>query len=347
MSKTFLWFLLSCKRVLKRPFFLLLLLLIPAGMWLFHETGTKGADKIVIALYTEGDAWNESVAEELINSGSSFEYYRCASGEELIEDVMSGRAECGYIFPAGLFEKLQKGTYKRAVTLVTSPSTVAAKLASEAVFAGLFRVYGVNLLEGYAEKGEPFQDFQKDAVWEELNPLFHDYLTNGSTFAFEYATEDGGVIKQDTVKAVFPVRGIVAVFIFVMGLAAAVTAGEDEQNGLWRAVNNGRKQLYMAAQIAAPVFLSCLSAMACLYVSGSSRGILKELSVLVLYGFLIILFSWFLQRLLKNPLLLSGLIPFFIIISLVVCPVFADLSIFVPAFKELRFLLPPAWYLVM
>ena len=347
MNKVFLWFLLSCKRVLKRRFFLFLLLLIPAGMWAFYEAGAKESDKIVIALCTEGDMWNERVADELMSSGSSFEYYKSGSKDELIEDVMSGRAECGYIFPEGLIEKLEKGTHKRAITVVTSPSTVTAKLASEAVFAGLFRIYGGNLLEGYAESGEPFQDFQADAVWEELEPLFFDYLSNGSTFSFAYGTEEGGVIKADTVKAVFPVRGIVAVFIFVMGLAAAVTAGEDEQNGLWRTVNNGRKQLYAAAQIAAPVFLSCLSALACFYVSGSSRGILKEVPALVLYSFLIIFVSWILLRLLKNPLLLSGLIPFFIIISLVACPVFADLSIFVPVLKELRYLLPPAWYLVM
>lgn len=347
MNKVLLWFLLSCKRVLKRPFFLLLLLLIPAGMWLFHNEETKGTDKISIALCTEGDSFNERVADELMRSASSFEYYRCGTKEELMDDVMSGRAECGYIFPSGLLKKLENGTHKRAVTVVTAPSTVTAKLASEAVFAGMFRVYGGRLLEGYAGKGEPFQDFQADVAWAELEPLFQEYLENGSTFSFEYGTEDGSVMKTDTAKAAFPVRGIVAIFVFVMGLAAAVTAGEDEQNGLWKGVRSGRKQIYMAAQVAAPVFLSCLSALVCLYVSGNAVGFLRESATLLLYGIFIAFFSWILLRLLKNPLLLSGLIPFFIILSLVACPIFADLSVFIPVLKELRYLLPPAYYLGM
>lgn len=256
-----------------------------------------------------------------------------------MKDVAAKRAECGYAFPAGLKELLDQGKYRRKITMVISPSTVAAKLASEAVFAGLFEIYGRDLLKQYAGKS--------GAVWKELEPLFDKYLENGSTFAFEYSTVSGGKIEENQVKAVFPVRGIAAVFIFVIGLSAAVTAGSDERRGLFQSMTGLRRAACILVQMAAPILFSCLSALLCLSASGELRSLPGEALLLAGYGAAVTLFSCLLQRIIKNPLFLSGLIPFFIIGSLITCPVFADLSAFVPLLKTARLLFLPYYYLIL
>ena len=55
MDKIVLWFFLSCKRQLKKPFFLILLLILPAGVWMFHKAEEESSGKISIALYMDGD----------------------------------------------------------------------------------------------------------------------------------------------------------------------------------------------------------------------------------------------------------------------------------------------------
>lgn len=352
MNRIGMWFYLSCKRQMKRPFFLLLLLLLPAGMWMFHRTEQKSTDRLPIALYTSGDAWNEEVAKRLMEKDGSFEFYLCGSEEALSKDVAAKRGECGYVFPAGLKEKLDAGTYRRSITMVTSPSTAAAKLASETVFAGMFEVYARELLARYAKDGEAFKgaaetEEEKERVWAELEPLYDKYLEDGSTFAFSYALADGKTVETDSVKAVFPVRGIAAVFIFVMSLAAAVTTAEDERRGLFTAARGRRKEAFMFAELLAPVALACCSAFLCLAVTGEAERAGAEMISLLLYGLFTTVFSYVLLLVIKNPLVLSGLIPFFIIASLTACPVFADLSAFVPVLTALRRLLPPFYYLMM
>ena len=77
-------------------------------------------------------------------------------------------------------------------------------------------------------------------------------------------------------KVVFPVRGLTAVFLFIMGLAAAVMAGEDAERGLYAAVRSRERWLLQTAEIAAVVFLASISAYAALLASGNGAEPLLE-----------------------------------------------------------------------
>lgn len=343
------WFFLSWKRVFLRPFFVLLLLLIPVGAACFQRAEKEDSGKIAIALYTDGDTWNEAVADQLLSEESAFAFYLCETREELQADVAAGRAECGYSLPSGLKELLETKNYRRSIRVTKSPSTVAADLAGECVFAALFRVYGRELLEQYVLNGEAFVSLEKSGTWElwkEVEPLYEKALSDGSTFSFAYETVDGTSVKENQIKAVFPVRGIGAIFIFVMGLAAAVTAAEDEIRGLYAAVTVGKRRGLQMVSIGAMTALSCVSVLAALAVSGNLGHLPAECGALFLYGGLTAFFSAVLLFLIRNPLVLSGLIPFFILGSLISCPIFADLSVFVPVLSQLRYFFLP-WYYLM
>lgn len=350
MNKVLLWFLLSCKRQLKRPVFLAMLFLIPLVMGALHRIDMKNHDKISIALYTENDTWNESVAKELKNRETSFSFYLCSSKEELERDVASRKAECGYCFPKGLYERLEKGEYKRSIITVKAPSTVMDKLVSEVVFAELFKIYGKQLLKNYADSGTIFDENrlgnkEDGAVWNELEPLYEEYLESGRTFSFEYETEAGGKIETNSVKAVFPVRGVAAVFIFVIGLASCITVCEDKKRGLLTGISSGQRMAVQLVQLFAPIILGCFCAYLCLIVTREIKNPLREIFMLLLYGICVTVFVYTLVELIGDPLIIAGLIPFFIIGSLTVCPVFLDLSAVLPVFKVLRLLFLPYYYL--
>ena len=331
MNKMGLWFYLSLKRQNKTAlFFLLLLLALPVGLWLLREAERPEEDAIAIALYAGEPDWNRRVADELISGEHSFEFYLSSSEEELREDVAARRAECGYIFSEDLLEKLESGRFKRSITLVTAPSTAVDKLSSEVVFSGLFTVWGRSLLETYSREGEVFQGEKE--VWKRLEPMYDHYLENGSTFAFQYETEGRTQLGKPSMKQTFPARGLTAVFIFVMGLTAAVTVCEDEKRGLFSTLSGLGREAAVFSCLAAPVFLSCVSGFAALAAAGqlsSSSWILEGIRLIV-YGGMCTLFSWGLCRIVKNPLAVACLIPFFASASLILCPVFIELSMFFP-----------------
>lgn len=350
MSKIGLWFYLSLKRQTKRIFFLLLLFLLPVGLWCFREARETGEDTIAIALYTGESDWNRKVAEELLEGGHSFQFYISESEEELRSDVAARKAECGYIFPEDLKKQLESGNYKRSITLVTAPSTTVDQLSSEVVFSGLFSVWGRELLKTYSREGSPFQG-DRD-IWKQLEPLYDKYLKNGSTFSFQYETERGMSLGTPSMKQTFPARGMAAVFIFIVSLTAGVTACEDERRGLFSPLAGVRREAAVIACLTAPVFLACVSGFAGLWASGEIREagigfstVFEEAVNILFYGGMCTLFSWALCRIVKNPLTMACLIPFFMIGSLVFCPVFVDLSLFLPAAKMAGKFFLPYYYL--
>lgn len=348
MNKLGLWLFMAFKRQLKRPLFLLVLIIIPIFMGLFKNLERQDSGRIEIALYTDADAWNDLVAAKLMQGRNAFDFYLCSSKEALERDVASKRAECGFEFPSGLKDMLDRGDCRRKIGMVVSPSTVTAKLASETVFAGLFEIYGRDLLETYTKTSSVFDSVYggREEAWKELGPLYDKYLGNGSTFQFEYSSLSGGMIKENTVKAIFPVRGIAAVFVLVIGLSAAVTSSLDKKRGFFRAMAGSRETVFVIVQMAAPVFLSCICAYLCLAAGGELGNPFSEAGLLFAYGIAVTIFCGILERILKNPLLLAGLIPFFIIGSLIACPVFADVSAFVPVLKIVRLFFLPYYYLV-
>ena len=310
---------------------------------------------IAVALCPGTDAWNQALAERLESEESrSFFFYPCGTEEEAKKAVMTGRAECAYLFPERLKERLDEGHYTRAVRVLVSPSTVAEKIISEKIFSELFEVYGRELLADYGKNGAAFQTVMARCQTTEarekacgvLMELYEKYHSNGSTFTFDYQTLQGGTALQTgAMKVVFPVRGLTAVFLFIMGLAAAVMAGEDAERGLYAAVRSRERWLLQTAEIAAFVFLASISAYAALLASGNGAEPLLEAGKLLFYLFFVTMYAFGCLAVCRKPGFLAALIPVFILASLLLCPIFFDASVFLPGSAGVRKLLPPWWYL--
>ena len=75
------------------------------------------------------DLLNSSVKEADNTNGASAEseslfwFYLCDSEEQLKAHVASEKAECGYVVPEDLGERLRNKKIKNTITLYTSPST--------------------------------------------------------------------------------------------------------------------------------------------------------------------------------------------------------------------------------
>ena len=113
MRKLAWWFCMfgmTLRRALYRPVFLLFLLIFPLGMGVLHQVEKRDSGRIAVALCPGTDAWNQALAERLESEESgSFFCYPCGTEEEAKKAVMTGRAECAYLFPERLKERLDEG----------------------------------------------------------------------------------------------------------------------------------------------------------------------------------------------------------------------------------------------
>lgn len=164
MKRVAMWFFLSCKRYMRKWSFLFILLLLPAGVLAAGQAQKKGSQDISIAISVEESGENtlgDALADSLVNrprgeDAGMFRFYLCRDEEEVKAEVASRRAECGYVIYAGLEEKLDTKSYKRSIGVYSAPSTVAAALSTETVFAALMKIYDGKLLADYVAENELF-----------------------------------------------------------------------------------------------------------------------------------------------------------------------------------------------
>ncbi len=296
-----------------------------------------------------------------------FSFYPCENEQQVRDHVAARKAECGYLIPENLEQKINSGRFKRSITVFSAPSTVTASLSTEVVFSELAAIRNKDILEDYAEQGAAFDALgaagspERKKASGQAGDLYKERMEDGSTFRFEYvytySPKQTGNGSGETGTAapspgLFPVRGLTAVFLFITGLYSAVTAAEDSRRGLFIPLPVRLRLPCRFAALAAPVALAALSGLSAVLLSGgpgiSSGGaaaILPEAAAMALYALAVSIFSMALGAVLKTPEALGAAIPFFIIGSLIFCPVFFDAERLLPGLGQAGRLFLPYYYL--
>lgn len=292
------------------------------------------------------DLLNSSVKEPDDMDGASaesenlFRFYLCDSEEQLKAHVASEKAECGYVIPEDLGERLRNKKIKNAITLYTSPSTVTGSLSTESIFAALARLYDRQILV----------DHMQD---EATGDLYDTWYANGNIFHFEYVygdiQTDADHDRTKSANNIFPVKGINAVIIFMMSLYSASILKEDEKKGLFSTLHSGEKQSCQIAMFLALPVLFFISGLLALFFAGILKSGIPgsfQIAELILYTAAAGIYAWILKLLVRSSSILLCLIPFFLMGSLSFTPVFVDIGRFVPSIGWIGRLFLPYYFLL-
>lgn len=361
MNRGWMWFWMSCKRFLRKPAFLGMLLLFPLVCFFIRSTEKKEQTVIAVAVCAlsdeSGDSLESALASRLIAQSEAgatglFRFYRCETEEQLRDEVASRRAESGYVLESGLRERLDTGTFKRSIRVYAAPSTVTAELSAEVVLAELIAAYDRELFSDYVREAGLFDQIAppgsagRAKLADEAGALYDKWSSNDSTFRFAYEwTDRAGAVAETHENRVFPVRGLVAVYVFVTGLYSAVMSIRDERKGLFLSISYRYRTSSRVAALAGPVCLAAASGLLALGASGAVQDPVRELLVMAVYVLMIAAFSWALRLVCRREEILCGLIPFFLVGSLVFCPVFVDAARFLPELRLVERLFLPGYYL--
>lgn len=345
MDKAVIWFGIFCKRQVKRPFFMILLVMIPLLAYGIGKLEQKDESGISIAVCVQEEGLAEEIAAILYKKEGAFSFYSSENKEELMNDVASRKAECGFVFAEEFEEKLDRGNFKRSITIYTAPSTVLSSLASEVVYSALIQQYGKNILVNFVRNSEIFEIINLEGNEGRSEMLYDQYYSDGSTFSFAFEEFRTGTELETKKKATFPVRGIVAVYLLVVGAFAGVSLCMDEANGLFVTLKCRERHFCALASMLAPVSMAACSGLAALWVTGNMRGVLREITVIVIYSAVIVLVSYLWKKIVGNAVILCSLIPFWAIGSLIFSPVFLEIDMWIPGAEILSRAFLPFYYL--
>lgn len=353
MKKIALWSWLLMKRQLKSLFFLLILILIPVISFVGSRTEALSKEqetKVALFARDDDEIAGETI-EALLTMDSSYTFYLCESEEELLSHVRNKEAECGYIFDENLSEKIEKEKYKKNITVVQNSNSMLTNIINETVFSAFFKQFTKKTAMDYVANNEKFAAMHPEG-FVQLEGAFEQYTKGDAVFKVSFEMlGDGESLTETTVietKAVgFPLRNIMAVLIMAGAMLGILNWLNDREKGVFAPM---KREFILASRplyILIPALLLGISTIVSLAACGESVSVLRELLGMMLYILLLTVLGVVCCLVIKKSFTIISAMPVMIIGSLLVCPVFIDLVLYIPVLKWVRYLFVPYYYMML
>ncbi len=172
-------------------------------------------------------------------------------------------------------------------------------------------------------------------------------------------TLSGGENPDGLLDTSFRLRGILAVCIFLSGLCGLLTDWKDRAEKRFlrltspivtTMVNIWIPTVYTSAAAFFSLWLTgniTASGSEKALTAGLASGFGKEISGLLFYQFLIVLYCSIIRIVLRRQETIAAAIPLFVLCSVICCPVWIRLAVYVPLFRVLEKFFPVTYYLLL
>lgn len=303
---------------------------------------------------------------DMTSDSRLFQYIKYTEIDKMKEDVMTGELSCGIVFDEDFAKRLAEQDYRHCIKLYLPEGMNMGGMVQEDVFARVYQAYSA---VWYAELLEQ-QGYQ--IAPEEVLQKFSEYQKEGKVFAVEY--EEYGRADEEVqnaagsgkdISTVLSVRSVLTFMTFLSASLGALDVSRDRKRGAGKgiccpntlaAAEAGAPVLPSTLFLAAGMIYTDIKTIGMLYAgraAGPADGmlgglmqktILSELCSAFVYGSILWLLAMFFGRIVPEKLL-EGIMPCFLLITVLCCPVFFDLGETIPVIDGLSKLFPVTWYL--
>lgn len=328
---------------LKKPSFYLLL----AGiLFLLYLTGhiiIPSAENIRVGIYTENSVYGERIKEELLGQRDGLEFVEVSGEEELAQEVYRGTCDCGFLFDETLDDALKSQDLSRSIAYFCSTSTTKGLVAKESVYAALFRCFSEEILKKEADM--LFEEAKDDSDGKLVGTVLEynrNYLSSDEVFRVEFSRgrEEESSEGRDAADIQY---GVLGLCIFAAALLYGRYRFSLEYGSIGKKLQKKERILLLAARIFIPVLLAgiLLQAITGLLEGGQSpKGFFAMIFFCLLSTVWTLLFSALFRREQKYLCSICAVL----LMNLVLCPVFFDLSVYIPAVSVIQKILPLYYY---
>lgn len=337
LRRFFLWYGLLSKRLLRRPAYLAVLLLVPLFCLAILFFSRQDSGVVTVALYCADPADSAAGAarQRLLDEDSLIRYLPFDDEAQARAAVIHGQADAAWLFHADASHQLDRFVQKGggvAVTVVEREDNVFLMVSREKLFAALYPELLFSI----------FFQYLIDAGGDAADNLA-DYYASGATTqqVLRFTAADGDEIGEPGHYLVAPLRGILSLLVMLSGFASAMYCYREEQSSSFVWLSQRKRLLLPILCHLTAILPTALAVYAAMALSGIMTAPLRELLVLGLFSLAGALFCELVRCLAGRSEHLGALIPMLMIAMLVLCPVFLDLALLQP----LRVLFPPYHYL--
>lgn len=351
MKRMGMWILLMTKRLMKKPSFIIILVLLPVilVMYRFIITEDDGTIRACVYVPEGSEAFTEKLADNLADAEFSARFYLVDSEDDLYSDVIAGRAEVGYILPKDLKERFLTKNWDSAVRMVVSDTSQMAPFVNEFVTVVIYTDMMEEYIADYLvnRSGLELSD-------EEIRPIIRENLLkqadSGSLFDIAYRDyyKNEEVSREEVMAENYlmkPIRGTVALFVLLAGLAGLVFWFQDNAEGRFKVMSHEKRPVINYGSLLLPTALSAIVGMVCIIIAGLCGNIFFELLTMLLYVIFVTGVCEIIRVIVPSVNAVCAAIPILAIASYLCCPILIDLKKVLPVVSYLRKILPPDYYL--
>ena len=348
--------------MIKKPAYLLLLIALPILSVVMIRLEQSGDDSIGITVGVlfekegqEDKEWNQKFFSFLSEQDSVIQFQLYEKSASLLQDIEKGELDCGVVVPVNIHERLMTDKWQDSITIYKTSSTSVTEIVKERIAAAVFTFYSEESYVNYVENSNIFQETMEvnsdrtAEIREFAQTAYETHLTDGSTFAFQYHGEsyynNAEIQVTDTANPGFRLKGVLAVCIFLSGLCGLLTDWNDRRER--RFVRMAPEWVTTAVNVWIPTIYTSVIALLSLLLTGQLTGIGKELCHLIFYQFLIVVYCSIIRVIIRKQEQLAAAIPILTLASIVCCPVWIRLAVYLPVFHVLEKLFPVTYYLMM
>ena len=220
-------------------------------------------------------------------------------------------------------------------------------------------------MESDLRRAEPGSDGQNgDADWPENGKPNHNQNHNQNSNQNSNQNRNQNRIAGQPADMEKLIRGVISCMIFLTVYLSGASCKEEKNQHFLSILEKGKRRSYECAGMLAAVTpmmlvgtgLSCLTilqsemldaASGAGFVTATGIGmvIVTEILQMLLLIVVSILFTACTMCIWKKDMGMLSALPVLILLQIIICPVFFDMAVYVPAVKYIRYLCPIAYYL--
>lgn len=347
LKRAALWYGMLNKRFLKKYIFTILLLMIPLLVLAVREISGEESGVLKVLLYQEGEDPEGStrVVKQLLEKHGVVCYEKAEDLEEAYRTVRRGKADCVWIFPQNLRESISQyldGERENILTVFVREDTVQTKIVREQLFGVIYPMISYETTRQFIGRQPTFRNISEDVLDEKFEALYEKNRIDGSIFLFAYldGTEYGSEGEKSNYLTA-PLRGLLALLVFLCGFAVTMFYFRDEQEGIFCWMHIRKRKCFPLLYILTGTADAGAAAYLALYLSGTFTDWRRELPLMALYVLAAAGFCNLLRTVNRNLWSYGACIPIILLVSLVLCPVFLHIR----RFAAIQYLLPAYYYL--
>lgn len=347
MAKVMTWFILHLKMFIKKPVNIALLVLLPLCALFLKPSAADTSDSFTVGVYQEGsDSVASELAERLNNYSGNFSFEIMDNPDELYRMVLNNTLIGGIILPSDLTKRTIDGNCEDSILSIAQPGSTVQGAVNEVVYAELIAIQGRYLIADYVDKSLVFHNTDTDYA-DELLGYYEKYLENGSTFSLEFKTfqVDGLTdIATDDLSVKFPVRGIIALIVYLAAMIGVFDFMRQRESGALAAFSVRSKMFSRVLFSLIPALCMGIVALVSLGISGDFVGII-EIPAMLLLIVLSIIWALLCSFLCKKSIYLLPVIFVVLLGAAVFCPVFINIGMYFPGARFVEKIFVPYYYL--